>query len=84
MTSNFDSHTTTDVKPEILSGVKTRNGIPHDKYSICGIAHMLYIYIGVGERDRYIDKAHMALDIFRFVVFFLFFLVKVLLIGQAG
>ena len=31
-----------------------------------------YIYIGVGARDLYIDEAHMALDIFRFAVFFSF------------
>ena len=30
----------------------------------------LYIYIGVGSRDLFIDKAHTALDIFRFAVFF--------------
>ena len=30
----------------------------------------LYIYIGVGARGLYIDEAHMALDIFRFAVFF--------------
>ena len=30
----------------------------------------LYIYIGVGARDLYIDEAHTALDIFRFVAFF--------------
>ena len=29
MTSQLDSHTTTDVKPEMLSGVQTGNGIPH-------------------------------------------------------
>ena len=30
----------------------------------------LYIYIGVGARDLYIDEAHTALDIlFRFAVF---------------
>ena len=39
MTSYLDSHTTTDVKPEMLSSVQTRNGIPHDKYNICGTAH---------------------------------------------
>ena len=39
MTSNHDSHTTTDAKPDMLSGVQTGNGIPHDKYNICGIAH---------------------------------------------
>ena len=31
MTSQLDSHTTTDVKPEMLSGVQTGNGIPHYK-----------------------------------------------------
>ena len=31
----------------------------------------LYIYIGVGARDLYIDEAHTALDIFRFAVFFI-------------
>ena len=30
----------------------------------------LNIYIGVVSRDLFIDKAHMALDIFRFAVFF--------------
>ena len=29
MTSQLDSHTTNDVKPEMLSGVQTGNGIPH-------------------------------------------------------
>ena len=36
MTSHNDSHTTTDVKPEMIPGVQTRNGIPHDKYNIRG------------------------------------------------
>ena len=39
MTSHCDSHTTTDIKPEMLSGVKTGNGAPRDKYNIRGIAH---------------------------------------------
>ena len=39
MTSHLDSHTTTDVKPYVLSGVKTVNGISHDIYNILGIAH---------------------------------------------
>ena len=30
----------------------------------------LYIYIGVGARDLYINEAHTALDIFRFAAFF--------------
>ena len=90
MTSHLDSHTTTDVRPEMLSGVRTRNGIPHDKYNTwhCPCVHKkkrqhfhtkatlakLYIYIGVvgvGAGDLYIDEGQMALDIFRFAVFFL-------------
>ena len=80
MTSPLNSHRTTDIKPEMLLGVQTGNGPPHDKYNIRGIAHArtnreehfhakttsakLYIYIGVGSRDLFIDEAHMALGIF--------------------
>ena len=39
MTSHRDSHTTSDVKPEMILGVYTGNGIPYDKYEIRGIAH---------------------------------------------
>ena len=39
MTSHLDSHTTTDVKLDMLSGVQTGNGITHDRYDIRGIAH---------------------------------------------
>ena len=39
MTSHLDSHKTTDIKPEMLSGVQTGNGTPHDKYNIRDIAH---------------------------------------------
>ena len=39
MTSHRDSHTTTDVKPEMIPGVLTGNGIPHNKYDVRGIAH---------------------------------------------
>ena len=31
---------TTDIKPEMLSGVQTGNGTPHDKHNIRGIAHV--------------------------------------------
>ena len=41
MPSDLDNNTTTNVKPEMLSGVKTRNGIPHDKYNVCDISHVL-------------------------------------------
>ena len=37
MTSHLDSHTTTDVQPDLLSGVQTRNGIPHDRYNVRSI-----------------------------------------------
>ena len=40
MPSHLDSHTTTDVKPDVLSDVKTGNGILHDTYNIRGIAHV--------------------------------------------
>ena len=39
MTSYLDSHTAYDVKPDMISGVQTGNGIPHDRYNIRGIAH---------------------------------------------
>ena len=40
MTSHLNSHGTTDIKPEMLSGVQTGNGTPHDKYNTRGIAHV--------------------------------------------
>ena len=39
MTSHRDSHTTSDVKPEMIPGLLTGNGIPHDKYDVRSIAH---------------------------------------------
>ena len=39
MTSHLNSDRTTDIKPDMLSGVQTGNGIPHDRYNIRGIAH---------------------------------------------
>ena len=63
MTSHRDSHTTTDVQPEMIPGVLTRNGIPHDKYDVRGIAHARNEDIFM-QRRLYIDEAHTALDIF--------------------
>ena len=67
MTTHRDSHTTTDVKPERISGLLTGNGIPHDKYNIRGI-----VYMRTNRKDdilmrrrMYIDEARTALDIFR-------------------
>ena len=40
MTSHLTSHRTTDIKPEMLPRVQTGNGTPHDRYDICGIAHV--------------------------------------------
>ena len=37
MTSHLNSHTTIDVKREMLSGVQIGNGIPRDRYNIRGI-----------------------------------------------
>ena len=39
MTSHLEGHMTSDVKPDMLSGVQTGNGIPHDRCNIRGIAH---------------------------------------------
>ena len=39
MTSYVNSHRTTDINPEMLSGVQTGNGTPHDKYNKRGITH---------------------------------------------
>ena len=66
MTSHRDSHTTTDVKTEMIPGIFTGNGIPYDKYDVRGIAHAPTnkkdnIFM---QRQPYIDEAHMALDIF--------------------
>ena len=65
MTSHLDSHTTTDVKPDMLSGVQTRNGIQHDRYKIRGIAHARTnrkddIFM---QRRLYIAEVHTALNI---------------------
>ena len=80
MTSHLNSHGTTDIKPEMLSGVQTGNGTSHGKYNIRGIARAhkqkrrhfhakttsakLYYYIGVRPRDLFIDEAHTVLHIF--------------------
>ena len=66
MTSHRDSHTTTDFKPEMIPGLKTGNGIPHNKYNIRGIVHTHTnrkdnIFM---QRRLYNDKAHTVLDIF--------------------
>ena len=56
----------------MIPGIQTRNGIPHDKFNLRGIAHTRTnkkedIF---KQRQLYIDEAHAALDIFRFAVFF--------------
>ena len=66
---------TPDVKPDMLSGVQTGNGIPHDRHNIRGIAHActnrkdfhakttranLYIYIGVVASDCKKSKPYPA------------------------
>ena len=61
MTSHRDSHTTTDVKPEMIPD--TGNRISHDKYDVRGIAHACNDDIFM-QRQLYIDQAHTALDIF--------------------
>ena len=39
MTSHINSHRTTDIKPEMLSGAQAGNGTPHDKFYVRCIAH---------------------------------------------
>ena len=71
MTSHLDNHTTTDVKPEMIPGVQSGNGIPRDKYNIHGIAHARTNRKDdtFMQRQLYIDTAHTVLDMFRFAVF---------------
>ena len=38
MTSHLNSHWTTDIKPEMLSGVQAGSETPHDKYNLRSIA----------------------------------------------
>ena len=71
MTFPLDSHTTTDVKPERYQVSKPK--MEFHKYDIRGIGHAHTnrkddIFV---QRRLYIDKAHMALDIFRFTESFL-------------
>ena len=40
MTSHLGSHGTNDMKPEMLPGVQTGNGIQHVEYNIRGFAHV--------------------------------------------
>ena len=56
----------TDVKPEMIPGVYTGNGIPYYKYDVRGIGHAHTnrkddIFM---QRRLYIDDAHMVLNIF--------------------
>ena len=68
MTSHRDSHTTTDVEPEMIPGIWTGNGISHDKYDVRGIAHARArtnrkddIFM---KRWLYVDEAHTTLAIY--------------------
>ena len=70
MTSHCDSHTITYIKLEMIPGVQTGIGIPHENI-ICAhkqkrrhfhaktTSAKLYIYMGLGLRCLYIDKAHI-------------------------
>ena len=84
MTSHLDSHGTTDVKPEMLSGVRTVHSAPHDKYNICGIAHArtkrnddifmqrrLHIYWSGGKGLVHRQSTHCAGHISLCGIFFL-------------
>ena len=80
MTSHRDSHTTTDVKPEMIPSVYTGNWIPHDKYDVHGIAHARTdrkdnIFM---QRRLYIDKTQTALNIFPTTTFIVLVTAKAL------
>ena len=62
MTSPLDSHTTTDVKQDMLPGVQTGNEIPHDKYDIHGIAH-----VHTNRKDDIFMQRHLA-QIFAYIL----------------
>ena len=78
-TSHLDTHTTTDCKPEMLSGVQTGNGIPHYKYNgnrkddIFNKRQLVQSFTNIlegGTRELCNGVAHSALDIIRFAVLF--------------
>ena len=50
MTSHLDSHGTTDNKPVVQTG----NGIHHDEYKKCGIAH-----VHTCRKDDYCKDLHI-------------------------
>ena len=82
MTSHLNSHRTTDIKPEMLSGVQNGNGTPHDRYDICGITHAhtnrkdnIFMQRQLMQTFTHVLECgqgtctltnHTALDIFRF------------------
>ena len=70
---NFFGDCSNDLKPEMITGVQIVTGIPHDEYDIRGIAHARQTEKTTflcKDDCTYIDEANMALDIFRFAVFF--------------
>ena len=65
MTSHLNSHRTTDIKPEMLSGVQTGNGTPHDKYNVRGAGHIPGIF---SLHAAYSALRHFYLDIKQLVL----------------
>ena len=66
LSSSLDSHGTTDIKPEMSSGVQTGIGTSLDKYNIRGKQKRRHFYAMTSAKLYiYIDEAHRALDIFR-------------------
>ena len=79
ITSHLNSDGTTDIKPEMLSGVQTGNGTPHahartnrkdDIFMKRRLVQNFTFILEWGQGDFFIDEAHTAWDIFRFAVFF--------------
>ena len=56
MTSYGDSHNTTDVKPEMLSGVQTKNRISYEKTTFSCKANYYKALNVLGSGDT--DEAH--------------------------
>ena len=57
MTLYLNSHSTTDLKPEILSAVLTGNRISHDQRNVCSIMHVHVCRKGDIYRQRRLNHS---------------------------
>ena len=63
MTSHLNSHRTTDIKPEMLSGVQTRNGTPHDEYNI----HTWHCPCANKQKTRHFHAKTTSANLYMFI-----------------